>query len=242
MIKNSQNRKQAVILFVSNENIHNRKGFHSPKTYNLLNDHLRETVADAKNEIDFDTILCSDFKSLVQADLFIKQTGSSFNKRFNNAISKTFQLGYEELIIIGNDSPDLTTQHLIETLKNLSKAKIVVGPSQDGGIYLLGLTKNSLTSKIKARWNTSFVKDDILIQFNSEKIYLLEQLKDIDSHQDLIDWYSLDTAKSKLFYELILSWVSINYKQPSHPFLYFTEQNIYRVQTQKAPPRAFSFA
>lgn len=240
MVNNSINSKRALILFIKDENRPNRKRFNNSLTYKLLNQQIRNVVKEVKKMIHFDIILCSDKPSIIESDYYIKQSGKNFGERFNNAITKTFDHGYDELIIIGNDSPDLSANHIIESFNNISK-NVVIGPSSDGGIYLLGLSKNMYERPIKARWNTSHVLKDVSSNFNSMDIFQLETLKDIDSESDLYNWLLLKSIVSGIFMEFLKNALSELKKHVNKIDLLATEQNIYRQHTQKAPPFFISY-
>ena len=70
------------------------------------------------------------------------QVGNSFEERFLNAIQNLFELGYNEVITIGNDSPELQNQHIHQALTVLKTNDMCFGPSHDGGFYLWGLKKD----------------------------------------------------------------------------------------------------
>ena len=65
-----------------------------------------------------------------------QQTGNDFSTRFTNAFQRLFDAGYDNVVSIGNDSPDLTIQLLQEAIQKIASRKMVIGPSNDGGIYL----------------------------------------------------------------------------------------------------------
>lgn len=69
------------------------------------------------------------------------QFGNSFGERFTNAFHTIFDEGYDRVIAIGNDCLELTKKHLIEADKALAEHDLVLGPTQDGGAYLIGLSK-----------------------------------------------------------------------------------------------------
>ncbi len=71
-----------------------------------------------------------------------QQIGDTFGERFINAIQAVFEKGYEQVITIGNDTPQLKVSHIIEAEKQLSSNKSVLGPSADSGFYLMGLHKS----------------------------------------------------------------------------------------------------
>ena len=49
-----------------------------------------------------------------------KQKGTNFSERFSNAYKSLFQQGYEKVISIGNDTPNLTAKHLKKAIHLLS--------------------------------------------------------------------------------------------------------------------------
>ena len=58
------------------------------------------------------------------------------------AFQETFALGYERVVIIGTDHPTLPDAYLLAAFEALSRAPaVVVGPTDDGGYYLLGMTR-----------------------------------------------------------------------------------------------------
>ena len=78
----------------------------------------------------------------------ILQEGTAFDQRIVDAFRKAFDLGYTNAVMIGGDSPTTRKQHLDEAFKILRepdkpKESLVLGPSSDGGVYLIGLRKGS---------------------------------------------------------------------------------------------------
>jgi len=45
------------------------------------------------------------------------------------------------VITIGNDTPILKSHHIVEASRQLESKNVVLGPSLDGGFYLLGIHK-----------------------------------------------------------------------------------------------------
>jgi len=118
-----------------------------------------------------------------------KQRGDTFGERFTNAIETIFDLGFENVIIIGNDTPQLKKHHLQKSVKHLQKGKMVLGPSRDGGFYLMGLCKLQFNPNafLKLPWQsrrliksvTDYTKDT---NINIERLPILY---DIDTLEDL---------------------------------------------------------
>ena len=119
-----------------------------------------------------------------------EQHGDCFGDRFYNAICDVYERGYEYVITLGNDTPQLTTTHLLNALKKLYNGQLVLGPSLDGGFYLMGIHKSQF-SKLNFRdlpWQTADIRKAFSaeIRQNDFELELLEFLSDIDKFQDLI--------------------------------------------------------
>jgi rSAM/selenodomain-associated transferase 1 len=48
------------------------------------------------------------------------------------------RMGFEKIVLIGSDSPDVPLSHLQGAFERLAHSQLVVGPSDDGGFYLIG--------------------------------------------------------------------------------------------------------
>lgn len=117
------------------------------------------------------------------------QIGTSFAERFTNAIDTVFKQGYTHIITIGNDTPGLTNTHLKTAISHLVKGKNILGPSVDGGVYLIGLQKTSFNKQqfLSISWQTGSVYSDLRKLLNHDNtIECLEYLRDIDNYRDLI--------------------------------------------------------
>lgn len=118
-----------------------------------------------------------------------QQTGRTFGERFTNAIKDIFAQGFDNVITIGNDTPHLKTSQLVETAHKLQNEKFVLGPSKDGGFYLMGLHKSQFNEQlfVKLPWQSRTLAKKItrLLSKSKVKIVTLEVLQDIDSALDI---------------------------------------------------------
>lgn len=57
------------------------------------------------------------------------------------ATQEAFAGGAKRVVVIGTDSPWLTEQHIGDAFTALVQSEVVIGPAQDGGYYLMGLTR-----------------------------------------------------------------------------------------------------
>jgi glycosyltransferase A (GT-A) superfamily protein (DUF2064 family) len=80
---------------------------------------------------------------------FQVQEGDTFDQRMNRAFSKAFDSGYQMCVTIGGDIPTLRYEHLknafelLQDQKYLDEKVMVIGPGIDGGVYLIGLRKDT---------------------------------------------------------------------------------------------------
>lgn len=72
-----------------------------------------------------------------------RQRGANFGERYANAFEDVFSQGYEKVISIGNDCPELTLGMLRAAIMQIKDKTLVLGPAADGGIYLLGLHRGA---------------------------------------------------------------------------------------------------
>jgi hypothetical protein len=105
-----------------------------------------------------------------------------------HAISTLLNLGYGAACVLNSDSPTLPTSLLIETARLLRQpgARIVIGPSTDGGYYLLGMTKPHRRLFEDIDWSTARVLGQTLERAAELELEVLQ----------LPPWYDVDDAQS----------------------------------------------
>lgn len=120
---------------------------------------------------------------------YIPQSGADLGQRMKNAFINSFEEGYKKVILIGSDIPDLPVEFLSEALDALESNDVAIGPSSDGGYYLIGFTRTSFLPIAfdNITWSTSTVcrKTLEIITNNKLNVYLLKEWSDVDSEVDL---------------------------------------------------------
>jgi rSAM/selenodomain-associated transferase 1 len=89
----------------------------------------------------------------------IPQRGGSFGERLWFAVEDLFKCGFDAVCLIDSDSPTVsaaTFAHAMEILRS-SREHIVLGPSDDGGYYLIGLKKPQREMFEGIDWSTERV-------------------------------------------------------------------------------------
>ena len=108
------------------------------------------------------------------------------NKKFCN------QHKIKNIIFIGTDLPDLCHQDLLNTQRKLQHNDLILGPSNDGGYWLIGLSEKIMSSHqylpfINIKWGTENVLQKTIDNFASIKLKyeFLDKKIDIDTIIDI---------------------------------------------------------
>jgi len=75
------------------------------------------------------------------------QKSRSLAKNLSQAVAGVFQKGYQKVIVVGNDCPDLNNNTLQKAIKSLNEGSNVLGPDMNGGNYLIGVDKSGFCIK-----------------------------------------------------------------------------------------------
>ena len=118
-----------------------------------------------------------------------KQQGIDFGERFTHAISEVYRKGFDYIITIGNDCPGLTKQLILKSKSSLENDQFVLGPSIDGGFYLMGLHQSLFNKDVflNFSWKTHKLQRQVLeyIKSKAVRVNILKALNDIDTFEDL---------------------------------------------------------
>ncbi len=114
------------------------------------------------------------------------QTGSNLGERMKNAFDLLLKKGYRRVAIIGSDCFDLTKSIFEEAMEALEKKQVVIGPSLDGGYYLLGMTIFIPQLFENKNWSTESVYYDTIRDLSNlnYSCHLLPPLSDVDNGED----------------------------------------------------------
>ena len=110
------------------------------------------------------------------------QVGASFGERISNAIQSIFDVGFEKVIVIGNDCPELTATHLQIAKAKLDTNDFVFGPDFKGGAYLLGISKNHFKSEDfqNFNWQSTQLFKSITSFYTNNQTVILPYLYDVN--------------------------------------------------------------
>ena len=118
------------------------------------------------------------------------QSGEDLGDRMSNAFHEILEQ-HQHVCIIGSDCPTLSVDILNQSFDLLQNHDFVVGPSTDGGYYLLGISSEKYEFLFKnMEWSTENVLSETLqrIRGNEKTVALLPALTDVDEEKDWVDY------------------------------------------------------
>ncbi|MRR56165.1 MAG: glycosyltransferase [Deltaproteobacteria bacterium] len=117
------------------------------------------------------------------------QQGVGLGERLEKAFATAFSLGFESVVAIGTDSPDLPPSYLEESFRLLEAggADAVFGPAADGGYYLVALKSYHLGIFRNIPWSTNQVLEKSLTAATllGLQVACLPVWHDMDTVEDL---------------------------------------------------------
>ena len=115
------------------------------------------------------------------------QYGKDLGQRMHLAFNHLLE-NHQSVVLIGCDLPDLNSELIDRAFQMLQSNDLVLGPSCDGGYYLIGIKKNHPELFQQISWSTEKVLTQTIKRARqlSLKFHLLEELRDIDTLDDLI--------------------------------------------------------
>jgi len=130
----------------------------------------------------------------------LPQRGCGLGERMIEALREVFARGKGSAVIIGSDSPDLPLKFIEEAFARLDKGEceVVFGPTDDGGYYLLGMTRLHRELFREIPWSSSQVLLESVARAKGAEIgtSILTIWHDVDTPEDLKRPELLDEANN----------------------------------------------
>ena len=186
-------KKTAIILFANLPDFEARAkslcGFSSQKATRNISSVLTHHFYDLAKETTAETFLIDT----------LQQKGKSFGEKIANAFAAIYAKGFENIICIGNDAPDLNLNKLQYSITQIETGNAVLGPTFDGGAYLIGIPKQKFNQQKfqQIGWQSKETFKDLLLLFNSDVIEL-EKLIDLDHSKDFSSCKSFNPLIKRL--------------------------------------------
>lgn len=113
----------------------------------------------------------------------LAQGGGDLGERMQRVMD---QLPPGPVIIIGSDVPGITAAHIARAFHALKGADAVIGPSPDGGYWLIGLRRRPRVPQLfdGVRWSHAETCADTLKNMAGLRVSKVDELDDIDDAED----------------------------------------------------------
>lgn len=113
------------------------------------------------------------------------QAAGSLGERLASLFYTSFRRGVTRVVVLGSDAPTLPLGVVHEAFDLLDNSKVVVGPAEDGGYYLIGCSEWIPEIFQNIDWGTSEVLEQTMKKLHERKIAV----------DTLIKWYDIDCGE-----------------------------------------------
>ncbi len=114
------------------------------------------------------------------------QYQGDLGERMSDAFSKVLAK-CDKAVIIGSDCPEISPELIESAFDKLDFADAVVGPTLDGGYYMLGMKKHHSELFIDIPWSTEAVFPNTISKLRAANLLytVMDKLSDMDNIDDL---------------------------------------------------------
>lgn len=142
---------------------------------------------------------------------YLEQTGDTLGERMLNAITEVKADGYDKVVLIGTDIPELRSSSISRAFAELDRADVVIGPTADGGYHLIGM-KNVCEAAFRIeKYGDSTVLDSTAgsIRASGASVAITDCYNDIDVPDDIQGYIDRargdDRLKHSATYDFIMN-------------------------------------
>lgn len=188
--------KDCLVIFLKNPKLGNVKTriaatLGDQKALDIYLELLDTTIINTADE-DYETLLFFsenvDDLSQYPYERRIQVSGDLGNK-LKSAFDEVLNT-MDKCLIIGSDCPYINNEIILEAFQSLQDHDLVLGPTPDGGYYLIGLKQNEKSLFEDISWSTDSVFAQTISAAKNAKLstYLLPILTDVDHASDWDDY------------------------------------------------------
>lgn len=142
-----------------------------------------------------------------------RQSAGNLGEKMTMFFASQFAQGASKCILIGSDCVTIDCQTIHDAFEKLDHHEIVIGPSRDGGYYLIGMNREHFEIFEDIHWSTTQVLSQTveILNANGVNFGLLEQNFDVDQWDDLCDLLEIladpdsSTSQKCLYREIVAS-------------------------------------
>jgi len=145
-------------------------------------------VHDVQCVIGFHPVEANDYFKRLAPDMKLAcQYGDSLGERLDHLLTEALSSGSQRVVVMDSDSPNLPADYISQAFEQLMNADVVIGPTRDGGYYLIGMKQPQPHLLRQVEMSTPNVLADTLAlaQATGLNVSLLPAWYDIDTVADL---------------------------------------------------------
>jgi rSAM/selenodomain-associated transferase 1 len=120
---------------------------------------------------------------------YIPQIGCNLGERLKHGFVEAFSREFQCVLALASDIPDLPVDVLLKACEALETEDVVIGPSPDGGYYLIGFQRTTFLSKTfeGITWSSDKVLNETISQLKmaGRSVRFLPLWSDVDTYEDL---------------------------------------------------------
>ena len=171
----------------NDETVHLYRAFLSDLVLHHANQPYTLCWTYTPDDVDYQMLIETLASSVpVQHMRYFPQQGADLGERLHYAFHWAHDQGYHNTIVIGSDSPQIRPETIAHTRAALNKADVVLGPSDDGGYYLLGMKRPyDVFSNIPMSTASVTAMTIEAAQRQGLRVQSIETLFDVDEMPDL---------------------------------------------------------
>ena len=159
--------------------------------YQRLRKHTMLVVKQVDTDVAVwysDHIPDNDIFSSCRAHLYLQKDGN-LGEKMLEAFTEGFREGFERIVLIGTDCPELNAKIITSALNALNSHEVVIGPAKDGGYYLIGMHTLLPELFTDITWSTASVlcETEEKLKQQGTNYTLLPVLSDVDTLEDLLN-------------------------------------------------------
>ena len=124
------------------------------------------------------------------------QSGADLGSRMGAAFTVHFGGGAERVVLVGSDCPGLRPQHVTTAAERLAEAPVVLGPSADGGYWMVAQRVPGVDLFAEIPWSaaTTLAATRRRLEALGVEWSELETLADVDTEADLLAAFDDDAV------------------------------------------------
>lgn len=149
----------------------------------------------------------NNYKKFIPENFILRQqNGLNLGEKMNNAMQEIFNSGYNRVVLIGSDIPSVRAINIKRAFYLLNHSDVVIGPSEDGGYWLIGMRKFIPDAFNISRYGDSSVLDSTIMKLNDSGIIynLADTLQDLDTPDDIKIFMSQANNQDRRTYKFFL--------------------------------------